>query len=538
MEQRHIIDTAKDGLSGWELAISVSYDLVLLDVMLPKLDGIQFCHQLRDRGSHVPIMLLTNRDTSQDKTKGLNAGADDYVLKTVEWQELDARIRALLRRQAATVSTILEWGKLRLEPGSCNVSYGGQALNLTAKEFTLLELFLRNRERVYTNSAIVNQLWSLDDEPPSEDTIRSHIRRLRQKLKTVGAADLIETVYGLGYRLNQAFGEDPIVTSSSGIASNHKTPKRLSLQPKGDCRSLEMAKTVEAKIIVLDDDPFTLRLLKGVLEPWGLRVVTLRDPLELWNQLDTVAPDLLVLDIEMPNVDGIEICQTLRNDSRWSWLPVLFLTGHRDAHTIQQVFTAGADDYINKPVLAPELVTRIFNRLERTRLLRNQTENDALTNLPNRYRASQDLDNLLQRAARSQESLCLAVLILDNLKQINRQYGHRLGDAVLRHTANLLRQNLGDDDILSRWDGAEFLIGMYGLTRQDGIERLDKILTSLQLSDFSTPDGSKIRISISAGLSQYAIDGEGLQVLYQTAADVAAAIDRAGDRIGDRVLSA
>ncbi|UBF30371.1 response regulator (plasmid) [Kovacikia minuta CCNUW1] len=542
-EHRYIVDTAADGETGWELAESLNYDLVLLDLTLPKLDGIRFCRQLRDRGLQVPVMLLTNRNSSQDKAIGLDAGADDYVLKTVEWQELEARIRALLRRKTVTVSTTLEWGQLRLDPASCEVNYGSQPLNLTAKEFALLELFLRNKERVYTNSAIVSQLWSVADEPPSEDTVRSHVRRLRQKLKAVGAADLVETVYGLGYRLNQAFRGEAEAESIPASLSSPKTPQmRLPAQPKAASIStgvnpvnqlLQPTRLADAKVMVVDDDPFMLRLLKGILEPWGLQVATLNDPLKFWDELDVIAPDLLVLDIQMPEVNGIELCQTLRNDTRWAWLPVLFLAGQQDANTIQQVFTAGADDYISKPVVAPEMITRIFNRLERTRLLRNQTENDPLTHLPNRYRAGQDVNLLLQQAERSRQPLCLAVLTIDNLKQINRQHEHRVGDTLLRQTAHLLRQELRSEDVISRWDGAEFLLALAEMTRQDGVKWLTRVLASLRQIEFCTTDGTLIRTTFSAGVSQYPDDGTQLQSLYQQAV---AAMEFAENEGGDRVL--
>ena len=126
--------------------------------------------------------------------------------------------------------------------------------------------------------------------------------------------------------------------------------------------------------MVVDDDRMTLRLVRTLLEPWGIKVNILNDSLKFWDELQSVKPDLLILDVQMPNVDGIELCQLLRNDSRWAWLPIVFLTGQRDTQTIQQVFSAGADDFINKPVVAPELITRIFNRLERTRLLQEQAE--------------------------------------------------------------------------------------------------------------------------------------------------------------------
>ena len=203
--QRYVVETATDGETGREMVEAFSFDLLVLDIMLPKLDGIGLCQQVRSQGYQMPILMLTARDTSSDKILGLDAGADDYVVKPFDLQELLARIRALLRRGSTTLPPLLEWGKLCLNPNYQEVSYGGQPLNLTPKEYALLELFLRNSRRTFSRSDILDKLWS-SEELPTEETVKAHIRGIRQKLLAVGAAaDLIETVYGVGYRLKQNF---------------------------------------------------------------------------------------------------------------------------------------------------------------------------------------------------------------------------------------------------------------------------------------------------------------------------------------------
>lgn len=200
-DQHYVVDVANDGQQGWEFIETLTYDLILLDVMLPKIDGISLCQQVRSRGYRMPILLLTARDTTIDKVAGLDAGADDYVVKPYKLQELMARIRALLRRGGLDSPPIMQWGSLRLDSSTCEVTYGKQPVNITPKEYRLLELFLRRGCRVFSRSAILENLWSFE-EPPGEDTVKTHIKRLRQKLKVVGAPDdFIETVYGLGYRL-------------------------------------------------------------------------------------------------------------------------------------------------------------------------------------------------------------------------------------------------------------------------------------------------------------------------------------------------
>lgn len=202
-DQHYVVDIAADGEAGWDFAEAVPYDLILLDIMLPKLDGISLCRRLRQKGFRVPVLMLTAKDTSTDKVMGLDAGADDYVVKPFDLQELLARIRALLRRGSAVLAPVLEWEKLRLDPSSCEVSYSGQVLRLTPKEYSLLELFLRSNGRVLSRSVILDHLWCFEDIP-GEETVKVHLRGLRLKLKAAGApTDFIETVYGLGYRLKQ-----------------------------------------------------------------------------------------------------------------------------------------------------------------------------------------------------------------------------------------------------------------------------------------------------------------------------------------------
>lgn len=200
-DQRYVVDVVNDGETGWEYIESFEYDLLLLDVMLPKLDGFSLCRRLRSRQYNTPVLMLTARETSHDKVTGLDAGADDYLVKPVDLAELLARIRALLRRGAISTPPVLTWGELRLDPSSYEVSYDNQTLHLTPKEYSFLELFVRNGRRVFSRSIIVEHLWSME-EPPGDETIRAHIKSLRQKLRSVGAPDdFIETVHGIGYRL-------------------------------------------------------------------------------------------------------------------------------------------------------------------------------------------------------------------------------------------------------------------------------------------------------------------------------------------------
>ncbi|MGI8503967.1 MAG: response regulator transcription factor [Hassallia sp.] len=199
--QHHIVDITTDGLEGWQWSQSGLYELILLDLMLPKLDGITLCQRLRAASSNALILMLTARDTTGDKIIGLDAGADDYLVKPFDLKELAARIRALARRITEIRPAILIHGDLQLDPATQQVTYAGSIISLTPKEYMILEYFLRKPNQVVTRSAILDKLWDFD-KSSGEGSIKTHITNLRNKLKVSGSSeDLIENIYGVGYRL-------------------------------------------------------------------------------------------------------------------------------------------------------------------------------------------------------------------------------------------------------------------------------------------------------------------------------------------------
>lgn len=198
---RYTVDIASDGESAWQQMMVLSYDLMLMDVTLPRVDGLTLCQRLRSHRINSPVLMLTARDTSQDKVAGLDAGADAYIVKPFDLAELIAQIRALLRRGQTSASTTLRWERLRLNPNTYEAVYHDTPLRLTPKEFAILELLLRHGRRVLSRYFILESLWPLND-PPGEDTVKAHLKALRQKLRKAGAPrQFVETVHGLGYRL-------------------------------------------------------------------------------------------------------------------------------------------------------------------------------------------------------------------------------------------------------------------------------------------------------------------------------------------------
>ncbi|HAN76051.1 MAG TPA: transcriptional regulator [Planktothrix sp. UBA10369] len=594
VHQGYTVDIVTDGIAGWEKAQKLTYDLMILDVGLPQLDGISLCRKLRSQNIINPIILLTAYNHREDKVKGFDAGADDYVVKPFDIQELLARIRAILRRNQEIPSTILEWENLHLNTNTCQVTYQENQLNLTPKEYRLLELFLKHHQQVFSLDMILEQLWTFE-EPPTENTVRAHIKGLRNKLKNAGVpADLIETVYGLGYRLKQqshpkkepkriskkpdqnqdklnqaivkiwqksqtkicdritileefslfsqqgkldqniqqkaeqeahklagslgTFGlgrgsilakeieqlcqnqtlnlaeislfkelvfklrqeveqysppstsknpqpsaiksdhqvwiisqdklliksvekagsnlgiETQIFTDLSLITETkfpfHKKPypslvfldfdfyssydlltqltqqtppipvivltkqknltQRVKVTQFGGqgflhkpvtseqiikliIDTLHQSCSLNAKVLIVDDDSQILSTFQTLLKPWGIQTFTVEDPRHFWEILENISPDLLILDIEMPYLDGIELCQIVRTDSRWKSLPIMFLTAQTNRDLQHQVFMVGADDYLIKTTEAYIIVNRILNRLRRSQSLRESS---------------------------------------------------------------------------------------------------------------------------------------------------------------------
>lgn len=202
---RYTVDLATDGQAGFDLAEQEDYDLILLDIQLPKLDGLSVCRQLRNRGYEAPILMLTARDSNNDVVTGLDAGADDYVVKPYDPAQLAARIRSLLRRgQQPLHSSIFQWGELKLDTVSAEVLYQHCKVLLSPKEYKLLAFLMQHPQQVFSREAVIDHLYSLD-ESPSNATVTNLVKDLRRKLKATGLTEeVVETVYGLGYRLKVA----------------------------------------------------------------------------------------------------------------------------------------------------------------------------------------------------------------------------------------------------------------------------------------------------------------------------------------------
>ena len=199
-EAGFVADLARDGTDGLHLALTGDYDLVVLDVMLPRLDGWQVLREIRQKGKHLPVLFLTARDQVDDRVKGLEFGADDYLVKPFAFSELLARVRALLRRGRTSEPELFRIADLELDLLRRRVTRAGKRIDLTAKEFALLELLLRRQGEVLPRSLIASQVWDMNFDSDT-NVIEVAVRRLRAKIDDDFEPKLIRTVRGMGYVL-------------------------------------------------------------------------------------------------------------------------------------------------------------------------------------------------------------------------------------------------------------------------------------------------------------------------------------------------
>ena len=302
----------------------------------------------------------------------------------------------------------------------------------------------------------------------------------------------------------------------------------------GIVRALHPGSDAATTVLAVDDDPSVLAALTAVLAHAGHRLVTLEDPLRFWDVLEETRPDLVLLDLDMPGVSGLELCRVVRQDSRWSALPVMFLTASAGPESVGAIFAAGADDYVAKPIVGPELSTRIANRMDRVALYRAMADTDPLTGLANRRKSQEVLERLVRMASRYHQPLSLGVVDLDRFKQVNDRHGHAVGDAVLRRLGELLRQAFRGEDVAARWGGEEFVVGTYGMSKHDLVARLAEVLEQFREERFAGA-GGEFHVSFSAGVAEYGVDGADLDATYRAADEVLDAAKASGR---DRVLPA
>ena len=197
------VDTVYNGFDAYEYAVTGDYDAIVLDVMMPKLNGVEVLERLRAEGVRTPVMMLTAKAEKDDRITGFNAGADDYLPKPFDPDELLSRVRAILRRSEAYQPTVLAYGDLTLDPGSGNLSCGKDPIRLSGREFQIMELFMRSPRQVFSAERIMERVWGWDSDAEI-NVVWVHISNLRKKLKGIGSCVTIRANRGLGYVLESS----------------------------------------------------------------------------------------------------------------------------------------------------------------------------------------------------------------------------------------------------------------------------------------------------------------------------------------------
>jgi diguanylate cyclase (GGDEF)-like protein len=744
----YAVEQATDGLLGLELALMWSYDLILLDIQLPKLDGISLCQKLRNHGITVPILMLTAQDNEADIVTGLDAGADDYVTKPFDISQVLARIRALLRR-GGNIKTPpkLTWGELCLDPAAAQVTYRDQPVTLTPKEYSLLELFLRHPQRVFSRSAILDHLWTMDDSP-TESAVTNLVKDLRNRLRRNGVEDsIIQTVYGLGYRLNetpQPSSEAPATSAAGPPAAASSKPGQLNLSGEvkntfekisarfldsvkqrlaileeatralqaggltyqqqetareeahrlagglgtfGYYEGSKLAKQIEtclqaspplnhgvleklsksllalkqslavalapvqpseqavptsfyrllavavpqellaeiqqasygegwqinavenqgllsqllpkphpdavllaldstqpllerlkvlqdikhlypdasvvvvtdqdsleervqvvrmqgdrylaapvtatqifdvlnqlltpspppeARVMVVDPDPLIRASVCHLLSPWGIQVTEVGHVDKFWEVLRQTQPHLLILSLEMPTFSGMDLCQVVRQDPDFGNLPILILAASPNTVTVRQVFEVGGDDLISKPIVGPELVTRVLSRIERSRLRQQLSQmrqkqaiywpqfknTEAFIQIANQQHFEAFLQQQWERHCQDNAPIAVILCSPDDFNAYVDTYGMQAGNQIQQQIAQTLHHNVNPNiDLVACWGDYGFGIVLPN-TDLDGAvrvtSRIQQAVIRLKLPHpTSQHDG---QITLSAGI--------------------------------------
>jgi diguanylate cyclase (GGDEF)-like protein len=348
-------------------------------------------------------------------------------------------------------------------------------------------------------------------DPELLDRARRAAHQLKGSVGTFG----FERASGLAGKIEEALRADPVPGDRLATLIEALREALPAPDPATEAPAARPVVAPSATVLTVDDDALVRRTLESVLGAEGWRVVTRATGDELLEVLAETLPDLVVLDVDMPGRGGLELCRALRADPRWAVLPVLVLTGRTDLETVRGAFEAGADDFVAKPIVGPEVVARIANRLERTRLLRALAETDHLTGLVNRGAAEAAIERLLRLAHRHRQPLALAVVDIDRFKAINDSEGHAAGDVALRGVADALRSAFRGEDVVCRWGGDEFVVALYATGAADARGRVAAAL-------------GRAPVACSGGIAATPDAGTELASLYDAADAALYAVKRGG----------
>ncbi len=290
----------------------------------------------------------------------------------------------------------------------------------------------------------------------------------------------------------------------------------LGARALADLVSRRLRSPAGSRVLALDDDPVYLANLAAMLDPLEISFQATESPEALWEALEDRKPDLVILDIDMPRFDGLQVCRAIRTNPRFEDLPILFLSGKHDPAVRGQAFSMGGDDFVEKPVNAQELRIRIVSRLRRRQVLR-QSGKDDLTGLTDQTTARQTLETMFGLASLRALPVSVAILNMDHFKRVNDLYGPAAADGVLAYLGSLLKEAFRPEDVLARWGGDDIVLGLFLTDKEAARDALEGVLQRFQSYPFESEEGLDFHAAFSAGVAQHPLDGANLDAVYQAA---------------------
>ena len=340
------------------------------------------------------------------------------------------------------------------------------------------------------------------------------------------------TSFSLAQEIRATTGNDEIPIAFASV--DHRIQTRVAAIEAGGTRFFEkpineesfatlaqqlamLSDATNQKVLIVDDDPDIVEHYATHLRAAGYSVDTLGSAVDITAKLEQISPDILLLDINLPAISGLDVCRALRMSESFEALPILIVTGQTDDHTRLLAFRAGASDVVAKPVLPEELLARVGVQLERVRLLRDRADKDSLSGLLTRRALVEAFHRALAVATRDKKPLSLALIDIDRFKKVNDTYGHLVGDQVIAHLGDLLRRRFRLEDLRGRWGGEEFILVFPGQGAEFAARAAALLLGEFCELQFASDDGQPFTATFTAGIASYPEDGTSIPALVRRA---------------------
>lgn len=312
----------------------------------------------------------------------------------------------------------------------------------------------------------------------------------------------------LAFISGQALVKDRVEAAHAGASLYLDKPLESDSLEKAVQHLVNIRQGGRPRILICDDDEFFCNTVALVLRNEGMIVRILHEPSLILETMQEYPPELLLLDVMMPGVNGFEVCRMLRQIPRWQDLPIIFLTGQTGVEARLEAFRSGGDDYLPKPVVNEELLTRVKVRLDRARMLKDRSDKDTTTGLLLRRAFSEQLSAILAEAQRLKTTFTICLLDVDHFKKVNDTYGHLAGDKVLAGLGQLLSRRFRVDDLRGRWGGEEFILAFKRETKTTMHLAVQRVLDEFNRMVFTGDKGEEFTNSFSGGIAEYPVDGE------------------------------